>query len=158
MRQQEKRAPSLQSLSSRDSFWLPSLSLWNSLWLQPEPQATNTHLASTKKFHLLHLWRMGHNLLHYCQSSCQIVEIEHFNRRMRIAARQLDLHGGSATSSEMRGSSVGDTSMADGELVGRTDAFGSGDHDVQNSAGNEVAMFAGGRGGCDERTLADASG
>src|SRR2546421_1374551 len=122
------------------------------------------HLFLLKEFNVLQegkvltRWRAQHKLLHQGERRSQVTQVEQLYGRVRVAARDLHLKGGNASSRQVRCRRIGHATARYRQLVWRTCALRGGNHRIAGGAGYQESNVARTGGRCDQRTLPDTRG
>src|SRR5436305_8324439 len=117
------------------------------------------HLFLLKEFNVLQegkvltCRRAQHKLLHHGERRSQVAQVEQLDGRVRVAARDLHLKGGNASSRQVRCRRVGHAAARYRQLVWSTCALRGGNHRITGSARYQDTNVARIRGRCDQRTL-----
>src|SRR6266487_3766689 len=122
------------------------------------------HLFLLKEFNVLQegkvltCRRAQHELLHQGERRSQVAQVKQFDGRVRVAARDLHLKCGNASSRQVRCCRIGHAAAGYRQLVWHTCALRSGNHRIASGTGYQESNVARTRGRCDQRTLTDTRG
>src|SRR5256714_10928271 len=122
------------------------------------------HLFLLKEFNVLQEGkvltrrRAHHELLHQGERRSQVAQVEQLYGRVRVAAPDLHLQGGNASSRQVRCRRIGHAAARYRQLVWRTGALRGVNHRIAGSTGDQESNVARTRGRCDQRTLPDTRG
>src|SRR5438874_182288 len=122
------------------------------------------HLFLLKEFNVLQerkvltRRRAQHELLHQGERCSQVAQVEQLDGRVRVAARDLHLKGGNASSRQVRCRRIGHAAARYRHLVWCTGALCGGNHRIAGGAGYQETNVARTGGRCDQRTLPDTRG
>src|SRR6266568_6876668 len=99
------------------------------------------HLFLLKEFNVLQegkvliCRRAQHELLHQGERRSQVAQVEQLDGRVRVAARDLHLKGGNASSRQVRCRRIGHAAARNRQLVWRTGTLRGGHHSIAGATG-----------------------